>query len=102
MFTFSESIIDHSAHLFKFDHHFVLHHTAGASDNLSIFTNEGERIVSKSLDLSIASFTYHPCGQVLINDYDRYYLIKDDEVIVREGSTQSIIPEFNFSSRQLL
>jgi len=98
MFTFSESIIDHSAHLFKFDHHFVLHHTAGASDNLSIFTNEGERIVSKSLDLSIASFTYHPCGQVLINDYDRYYLIKDDEVIVREGSTQSIIPEFNFSS----
>ena len=98
MFTFGENIVDHSAHLFKFNHHFILHHTAGASDNLSIFTNEGERIVNKSLDLSIASFTYHPCGQVLICDDDRYYLIKEDEVIVREGSTQTIIPNFNYST----
>lgn len=98
MFAFDESIIDHSSHLYKFDHFFVLHHSAGASDNLSIFTIDGERIISRSLDLGIASFTYHPCGQVLINDDDRYYLIKDDEVMLYEGPTQSIIPNFKSSS----
>lgn len=97
-FTFGESIVDHSAHLFKIDHHYILHHTAGASDNLSIFTESGVRITSKPLNLSSASFTYHPCGQVLLHDDDQYYLIKDHEVIVHEGPTQNIIPNFNYSS----
>ena len=34
IFTFSEGIIDHQTHLWKFDKYFVLHHTAGATDYL--------------------------------------------------------------------
>ncbi|HEY3387364.1 MAG TPA: T9SS type A sorting domain-containing protein [Saprospiraceae bacterium] len=98
IFTFGENIVDHTAHLWKFKHHFVLHHTAGASDNLSVFTESGVRIINKPLDFGMPTFTYNTCGQVLINDNTNYYLLNDDELSVQQGTIQSIIPDFDIQA----
>ncbi|MGB4850136.1 MAG: hypothetical protein WBP41_19585, partial [Saprospiraceae bacterium] len=98
LFTAAESIVDHTAHLWKFDHYFVLHHTAGASDHLSIFNEEGDRISIHALDISSAGFIYNSCGEIFIYDYPEYYLLKEQGLIFQTGALTNIHPQFSSSS----
>ncbi|HJW30880.1 MAG TPA: hypothetical protein VJ508_16715, partial [Saprospiraceae bacterium] len=98
VFTSSQLIIDHTAHLWKFDHHFVLHHTAGASDSLSVYTENGVRVLYKGLNVGSPVFTYNSCGQVLINDASNYYLLKEQGLNYTSGLTKNIMNNYSSSS----
>lgn len=98
VFTATENIVDHSANLWKFDNHFVLHHTAGASDYVSIFDEDGVRVFFQSLSISgIPTITYRDCGGILICNNNNYQLITDHAPWVEQGITSDIIPEFSNS-----
>jgi len=96
-FTAAESIVDHRAHLWKLDNHYVLHHTAGASESLAIFTEDGSLVSDFHLDISGGSYTYNSCGQVLINDGDHYYLVAENGHIT-QGATLNLIPNYSYNS----
>lgn len=98
IFTFPESISDHSSNLWKIDNHFILYHTAGASRRLSIFNKQGERIYFDTLDISTPQFSFNNCGEVVILDGDHYYLINND-ISIELGNTSDLIPNFVYSAR---
>jgi uncharacterized repeat protein (TIGR01451 family) len=95
VFEFNESLIDHTAHLWKFENHFVLHHTAGASDYLSVFNQQGDRIFYNSLSLGLPAIIYNPCGEVLFIDRNTYYLWNDQNLILSTGLAEHVIPDGN-------
>ncbi len=94
LFSSSEINGSHSAHLWKFEHHFVLHHTLGASDFLSVFNAAGTRVLFQPLDVSAPDYTYNECGQVLINDRENYYFLKEEDLQFQSGATSTIIPSY--------
>ena len=98
LFTYPESIVDHSAELWKFDDYFILHHTAGASDYISVFTRQGQRVLFEEMDLYIRAVAFTSCGDILFADYDRYYLFKTEGLKVTSGNATDIFPAFSFSA----
>jgi|GEM_PF-2643959 len=97
LFIATDTITDHAAHLFKLGSYFYLHHTSGASkDYLSVFDSHGNRVLYE--DLSDLGFVYitHTCDQLLINDYQDYYLLTG--LNLQQGSTSSLLPSFHFYS----
>ncbi|HXR80544.1 MAG TPA: hypothetical protein VN763_06485, partial [Saprospiraceae bacterium] len=97
VFTATENIVDHRAHLWKLGNFFVLHHTAGASEYLSIFNQNGDLVNEYDLVVNSADYTYSNCGQVLINDEDYYYLVTENG-FVANGATINLIPNFSYGS----
>ncbi len=100
VFTYHIGQLGHTADLWKFDQHFVLHHTAGALDMLSVFNQAGERVLHDTLDLDFsASITYNSCGQVLFHDLNNYYLINEEGLEYETGISSFNIPVgLNFQS----
>ncbi|MEO6130841.1 MAG: T9SS type A sorting domain-containing protein [Saprospiraceae bacterium] len=92
LFEFQDVIIDHTAHLWKFDHYFVLHHAAGTSDTLSVFSESGERVLLESLALSVPSFLFNTCGEVLLFENFHYYLLREQGLTLTQGTLASILP----------
>lgn len=101
IFTFNGIIIDHTADLWKFDNHFVLHHAAGASDSLSVFNEQGERVFAARLSLGIPDILYNDCGEVLFFDRDNYYRIQNEGLSFEQGNTSDIIPNYSYGSEVL-
>lgn len=103
LFTFDEGLVDHNAHLFKFEDHYVLHHTAGATDYLSIFNNEGTRVLYTELDLAFFDVFHNSCGEVLFAGYNDYYLLEDGSLNIEFGDLDDLLtdslPRNNLSSR---
>ena len=98
LFTSPIDLVDHSSNLWKFENHIVLHHTAGASDHLTVFNNEGEIVLSEPLYIGIASFIYNSCEELFIYD-NSYYVLKAD-LTLEQGETYNILPE-NLNSNSL-
>ena len=101
VFTYSGTLIDDKAHLWKFNNHFVLYHTGVESDSLSIFTTEGTRIAKYRLNLGSSKITYNSCGEVLFTDYDRFYRLREQGLVFTSGPVTQVIPqEFSISAFQ--
>jgi len=99
VFIYDGNLIDHTAHLWKFDSYFVLHHTAGTQDRLSVFNLNGERVLSDTLDINFGeTITYNSCGQILFNDEDNYYLIQEAGLTYQSGPTADIISPFGYNT----
>ncbi|MCB9298932.1 MAG: hypothetical protein H6559_38310 [Lewinellaceae bacterium] len=97
VFTFND-LTAHTAYLLKLDNHFVLHHTAGTSNWLSIFNAEGEQIFTDRLGFGNPGFMYSDCGEVLLISSNTYYHFRDDGLGVEQGSTSDIIPNYSSDS----
>ena len=95
LFTASYNIIDHTSDLWKLDNHFVLHHTAGAADSLSVFNEEGEQISSQYLSFGSPSMIYNECGEIFFYDYNTYYRIFNEGLSIEQGIMDDIIPDYN-------
>ena len=98
VFTYGESIIDHSANLWKFENYFVLHHTAGNSDYISIFNKQGQRVLFEPMDIYARVMTYNTCGEILFADYDRYFLLKEQGLILTSGKATDIFSDFSYTT----
>lgn len=97
LFTISPGVSAHSANLWKINSRFVLHHTLGATDYLTVFNEDGDRVFDRELAHGIYDFTYNDCGQVLITDYYGYYLLKEEDLTLQQGAVESIIPNYSSS-----
>lgn len=99
LFTYSDYITNHDAHLWKFKNHLVLHYAVGATDYLAAYTPSGTRVVYKTLNnLSTGNFIFNSCGQVVIHDRETYYILKEQNLQYQYGLMNNIIPGFNSSS----
>ena len=98
LFTVTPGMTVHTADLWKINSRFVLHHTIGATDYFTVFNEDGDRILDRELDHGIYDFTYTDCGQVLMIDYDSYYLFTEQTMSMQEGSHESIIPDYMSSA----
>ena len=92
IFTYGKNI--GNAYLWKFEHHFVLYHTGGVKDSLTVFTENGEPVFSEPILLSITKITYNSCGKVLFYDRDHYFLLEDQGLNFSYGVTTDIIPNY--------
>ena len=97
LFTISPGVAAHSANLWKINSRFVLHHTLGATDYLTVFSENGDRVFDRELAFGSYDFTYNDCGQVLMTNYDVYYLFKEEDLSLAQGATESIIPNYPYS-----
>ncbi len=102
VFDFSAHIVDQTSHLWKFEHYFVLHHTAGSSDTLSVFNENGQRVMYEPLQLTIPSFVFNSCGEILLFENFNYYRLKEQGLVLTHGTLGSIFPtnpfDFNLIS----
>ncbi|HZV68595.1 MAG TPA: T9SS type A sorting domain-containing protein [Saprospiraceae bacterium] len=99
VFTYSGNIIDHTAQLWKFESYYVLHHTAGTLHYLSVFNLNGERVLSDTLDIFFGeTITYNSCGQILFNDENNYYLLKEEALMYQSGPIDDIVSQFQFGT----
>lgn len=95
-FVYNGNLVDHRKHLWKFDNHYVLHHTAGTQNRLSVFNLNGDRVLSDTLDIHFEeTITYNGCGQVLFNDEDKYFLLEEDGLTYTTGQIADIISQFH-------
>ncbi len=98
LFTASETIIDHTAEIWKLEDHFVLHHTAGASDMISTYNREGTLLSFEGINNHVRGVLYNPCGQILIFGTSNYALIKGDGLDMEQGLLTSISSSFQYDS----
>ncbi|WP_367389600.1 T9SS type A sorting domain-containing protein [Lewinella sp. LCG006] len=101
IFTYEEGFVDHRTHLWVFDHYLALHHTAGASDDLSVFSRDGTRIRHESLNLGISKFAYNDCGKVLLYDQSNFYSLSGEGLVFESGSMSSIASDFAYGDEIL-
>ncbi|MGH1437695.1 MAG: T9SS type A sorting domain-containing protein [Lewinella sp.] len=101
IFTYGEGFVDHRTHLWVFDHYLALHHTAGASDDLSVFSRDGTRIRNESLNLGSGKFAYNDCGKVLLFDHSNYYSLSGEGLVFESGSVSSIASDFAYGDEIL-
>ncbi len=93
IFTAGETIVDHTGHLWKLEGHFVMYHTAGAADFLSVFNRQGDRVLFEELNLSSGTQNvYNECGEVLILDRHNYYKFSESGLELEAGMSSSITP----------
>ncbi|NBC09010.1 MAG: hypothetical protein GVY26_17600 [Bacteroidetes bacterium] len=97
VFSIPSHLIDNSRNLWKLDDHYVLHHTFGATDSLSVFNTAGQRVLGEELELSILGSAYNSCGELLLMDYDNYYLLKAGEPTLESGAATDFLPDINLA-----
>ena len=98
LFTYNGSLVDHTARLWKFESQYVLLH-GNDHDLLSVFNQDGEKILSRTLDLQYnASIIYSSCGYILFSDTDIYYLLQEDGLTFQSGPVTDILPQSHNNS----
>ena len=96
IFYYEEGFTDHRTHLWVFDNYLALHHTAGASDYLSVFRRDGTRIRYESLDIGFGHFVFNDCGKLLIHDQNNFYSLSGEGLVFESGSMSSIATDFSY------
>ena len=97
VFSIPPHLISSSRNLWKLDGHYVLHHTFGATDSLSVFDTAGQRLLGEELELGTLSSTYNSCGELLLMDYNNYYLLKAGEPTMESGAATDFLPDINLA-----
>lgn len=92
MFTASEYITGHYTKLERFGNRFVVYHTAGASDHISVYSNSGEKLFYKELNLGITKVISSNCGEILVYDHSKFNIFLAEDLALYSGSLTSLGP----------
>lgn len=101
LFTTTENISNHSAHLWKFNNYLVLHHTAGAGNYVSVFNMSGQRVLYSDIGSGTYANLYNACEQLLFVDYNDYYLLKEEGLALQHGDADLLFP-FEADTRDMI
>ncbi|WP_020539365.1 hypothetical protein [Lewinella cohaerens] len=102
IFTYEEGLVDHRTHLWVFDHYLALHHTAGATDYLSVFSRDGTRVRYETLSFGLKKFTFNnDCGKLLIYDNSEFSSLSGEGNVFETGSMLSIASDFSYGKEIL-
>ena len=102
LFEADETIVDHSARLWKHGDRFLLHHTAGARDQLSVFDIAGNRLHYTEVDGFPRRFLFTDCGRLLLIGYNNIDVFDINDFSLRSFNSISNNAQLHYSKGNLL
>lgn len=102
LFAYTENLPEQLPHLWKWENHFLLYQSVGATGYLNVFSQHGEMLFSSTLAYGSFGFVYNNCGEVVVYTYgsdNHYYLFKEPELTIEEGYATDLYPDFKFDTK---